>query len=405
MDNIKSCHYCKAPFPEGTHGKRKYCKGKNCKARAYEKRHNLTTPFAINTKSYTYRTPTAIEGRSLVRSGYGEHIELLQLQLNHWINEHNNAMNGIFSLATITLATTGAVVTPNVVVPKANKKRFKTKSEKQQIAAASIIGGLVGAITGAQIDKSRKEKAIIYAENKVKELKRELNKAIETDRVLRSAIASKKIDSTQSFLRAATSLTGAQLVKMKFETLDIKGKYSTLLGDVSRGFNMAIFGAAGSGKSTVAIDLSKDLKEHGRVIYFAAEEGLSKSLSKKVEMLNATSPYINYSTIRSFGEIVKQINSDTKFVVLDSIERVNGITPTLLNGLYKKHPEVSFISILQANKDGNYKGESSYVHDIDILWKVKKLSVWNEKNRFGGSGTVALDLGGNGSGKRITRGF
>ena len=39
-----------------------------------------------------------------------------------------------------------------------------------------------------------------------------------------------------------------------------------------------------------------------------------------------------------------------------------------------------------------YKGDAQLIHDADIVWKVEGFTATNEKNRYGGHGSVKLDL-------------
>ena len=157
-----------------------------------------------------------------------------------------------------------------------------------------------------------------------------------------------------------------------------------LIGRPTRPYRLMIYGKPGSGKSTLALQyagyLAEDLNE--KVLYVAAEEGLSYTMKEKLSRLKITS-----KNLQIVDALPKDISKyDTVFI--DSVNHA-GYEAEQLRKLNKN---VSFVFVFQTTKDGNFRGSQEYLHDVDTCIKVEGMNAYTEKNRFGAPADGAIGV-------------
>ncbi len=179
-------------------------------------------------------------------------------------------------------------------------------------------------------------------------------------------------------------IPSTELAGMEFKTIGLQGKYRELIGDPSIGFSAMVFGLPKSGKSTLCLDFAKHLAEHhGKVLYCAIEEKFGYTLKEKLERLKAEHPRLYVA------ENIPEDLSGYDFVFIDSVSRAN-LTIDDLNQLRKDNPGVSFIFIFHTTKNGQFRGQNQFAHDVDMIVEVKEGEV-KANGRFGtGSITILL---------------
>lgn len=173
-----------------------------------------------------------------------------------------------------------------------------------------------------------------------------------------------------------------ELKNLKFEILPFTGQYQTLIGSPEENFNMLVYGSPGHGKSTFCAEFATYLaNNHGTVLYCASEEGLGLSLQKKFADKNSN--YIYFDASKSYEDLKRKIGEKGKyrFIIIDSVNDIN-ISPEQLKELRNIDKKRAFICIMQANKDGSYKGNNTYSHDSDIKIKLENYVPIVEKSRF-----------------------
>lgn len=172
-----------------------------------------------------------------------------------------------------------------------------------------------------------------------------------------------------------------ELQLKQFKTLDFMGEWKKLIGTPEQNFALMIYGQAGHGKSTFAVNLSEYLANNfGYVLYNSAEEGVSLSLQDKLKKVN--SDKIRVSSFKDFESIKKHLKqSVSRFVVLDSVNHMN-LTPEQVETLKKIDPTRGFISIHQVTKSGEFKGDNKFLHNCDIEIIVDDRVPIVKKNRY-----------------------
>jgi hypothetical protein len=176
-------------------------------------------------------------------------------------------------------------------------------------------------------------------------------------------------------------ITGDDLLKMKFDVLPFTGKFLDLIGKPERGFSGIVFGKPKEGKSNFAIRFADYLQEYfGKTVYVAAEEGNSLTLQEKIrEIKGSKITFIETRNREDLRDFLK--SSKVDFVFIDSINTLN-IDDEFLELIKHENPNVSFVAIIQATKEGNFKGAQSLEHNCDFVIRVEK-GIAHHRGRFG----------------------
>ncbi|MFB6453816.1 hypothetical protein ACE38W_00990 [Chitinophaga sp. Hz27] len=181
-----------------------------------------------------------------------------------------------------------------------------------------------------------------------------------------------------------TVLSSMDFVKMKFDTLGFTGKWRDLIGDPSRNFSVMIFGKPKMGKSYLSVDFAAYLaRNHGKVLYVAKEEGLDYTLQEKLN-----SEGIKHPNLYVTGELPSNLDN-FDFIFLDSVNRL-GLTSDDLRQLKGKYPSKSFIFVFQSTKQGNFRGENAFQHDVDSVIEVPEKGRAVQMGRFNQGGEMEI---------------
>ena len=178
-------------------------------------------------------------------------------------------------------------------------------------------------------------------------------------------------------------MTSENLASKHFQTLGLKNPWLSLIGDPSPGFNMLLYGAPKSGKSTLALAFGKYLAQnHGKTLYWSNEEGFGYTMQEKIKRLGAEHPNLFIS------EELPVNLSAYKFVIIDSITKA-GMDHRDMAALKHSNPGVSFIFIAQSTKDGSYRGARDLEHEVDVIVKVEN-GVATSFGRFNQGGSLKI---------------
>ncbi len=173
-----------------------------------------------------------------------------------------------------------------------------------------------------------------------------------------------EMDTAATVAEDVRIISAKELVRKQFRTMGLQGKYKRLLGDPEPGFSAMIYGKPKQGKSTVAIDLAKELTKHGRVLYCAFEEGHGLTLKDKVVRNHADVPGLDFA-----NKLPSHIKS-YQYVFIDSVSDA-GLDEQAFKQLIKSNKPTSVIGIFHATKDGKFRGGQTFAHDVDVLIRVE----------------------------------
>jgi hypothetical protein len=179
-----------------------------------------------------------------------------------------------------------------------------------------------------------------------------------------------------------SSMSAQEMMNQKVEYLPFEGSWKGLVGNPAPGFKMMVHGGPGSGKSSMLIQMAYYLATNfGPVMYVTSEEYTPKTIQSKLSQL---------PNIPSGLDFFKQLEPDRiaefKFVIIDSVNHMKLGYDQFLK-LVEKHPDVSFIFILQHTKQGMFKGGMDWEHEADIAMEVNDHTAKTYKNRFGVKGS------------------
>lgn len=164
-------------------------------------------------------------------------------------------------------------------------------------------------------------------------------------------------------------LSGDELIKMEFDCLPFTGKFLDLIGKPSKIFSAIIWGLPKGGKSNLALRFADYLQEYfGNVVYISAEEGFSQTMKDKLSQIGGSK--VTIAHLKDYKQIHEYLEARKfDFVFIDSIN-IAGIDNNELEALKAANPSKSFVSIVQATKGGNFKGDQGLTHNCDFIIKV-----------------------------------
>lgn len=193
-------------------------------------------------------------------------------------------------------------------------------------------------------------------------------------------------DNSSSY-NADDVVSASELIKTKFDTVKIRGVFGKLLGEIFKPFYLMIYGSSFNGKSSVALLFADALaKQHKyKILYVANEEGVTATMQEKIVRLGVTSNI----------DLVENLNTDLfgkyDVVFVDSTQ-TTAIKPVEFKELKQRFPDVSFVLINKANRDGSSKGGTDWVHDVDAVMHVEDGAGMMEKNRFPNGGSERIKI-------------
>lgn len=180
-------------------------------------------------------------------------------------------------------------------------------------------------------------------------------------------------------------ISSVELANKEFTGISLPEPYASVLGKLPENFSMAIWGPAGSGKSTVAVDLAWILANTlGKGIYCSSEEGAGPSMQNKIKRLKAEHPdlyVMDFDGIEDLKSAIKY--SGAKFCIFDSAS-MSHIKVSDMDNIHDfcKKSNVAFLYILHATKTGDFKGNTYLIHMPDTVLQVQDGIAKTTKNRF-----------------------
>lgn len=243
------------------------------------------------------------------------------------------------------------------------------------------------------IDKGKLSESDFYI-NEIHELKKNLKTFITTTGQKVLSIEPATLNGLEGILGCACQqlngiatpqiMNSMDFAKMEFDTIGLQGKWLQLIGDPSRHFTAMVYGKPKMGKSYLCIDFAGYLaRHHGKVLYVAKEEGLDYTLQMKLNDKNVKHPNLFVSSILPANL------SQYDFIFLDSVNKL-GLTPEDLNRLKSFNPTKSFVFVFQTTKQGNFRGENVFQHDVDIVIEIPESGKAVQMGRFNQGGEMKI---------------
>lgn len=229
-----------------------------------------------------------------------------------------------------------------------------------------ILGGLLGYLAASKRKMTDADRQIMA--KKIRAIDLELEKL--------------NRKSNSQYMADSGIMSSDDLQEFDYPKYEFFGKYQKFFGQPSNNAHYMVYGLPKGGKSTFALHFAKYLADNfGNVLYCASEEGFSATLQQKLKNFNLGSRNLHFSNYREAKPIMELADSgEFDFLFIDSVNYIK-ITPEEIEDIKKRNPNLSVITIQQATKDGNYKGDTAYAHNCDIVVVVDK-GVATQRGRF-----------------------
>ena len=225
--------------------------------------------------------------------------------------------------------------------------------------AGTGAGAIAGALAGFALGRNAKE------------LPEKQRKAIEAQIAQKQGELQRLLRGTEIAGNMSSGIMSSyDLRDYEYDIWPFEGEYADFMGQPSRPFALNIFGIPKSGKSTWCFKFAQYLANFGPVLYVAAEEGFSMTLQHKLRQFAGTHENLDFANFRTYEQINSALQGGNyDFCVIDSINFIR-MEVEQLEDLKKENPTVSIIAIMQATKNGQFRGSQEFMHNCDIIVKV-----------------------------------
>lgn len=255
---------------------------------------------------------------------------------------------------------------------KLMKKVIDLQSNPTKTTAKALLDMLNSAIEADIVNAEVKEyvKPLTdYSDGKTKELKM-------NEKALRGLRGLGNIEDDD--IQDTGIMSSEDLLQKQFVVMNLGPVWGEFFGRPKVNFKAMFYGLPGNGKSTFALKFAGHLAKNlnRKVLYVSSEEGCNYTLRDKVIRMNVASPNLF---------IAENLNCDLSQYDVIFIDSVNdmGLTTADLKALPS---DKAYVYIFQTTKDGEFRGNQQFMHDVDTVVKVHQMRATTEKNRFGVGG-------------------
>ena len=181
-----------------------------------------------------------------------------------------------------------------------------------------------------------------------------------------------------------------QLLALKYDKFDLQGEWFDIFGKPERGVTWFLWGASGSGKSTVCSRLVKMFLEiNQRVLYLSLEEKRGESITRKLEDAGVTAKDRNFKLLASatLQELILRLRkrNSPDVIFVDSLQYIK-MSYDEYKKLHELFPSKTFIIISHAT-GANPKGAAGEGVHYDAGVKIwVEGGIIEAKHRFEGGG-------------------
>lgn len=179
------------------------------------------------------------------------------------------------------------------------------------------------------------------------------------------------------------------LLSKKFDLMPFTGSWQESFGKPCKQFSMMIYGDSGSGKTELAIQLSKYLTKFGKVAYNSIEQGFSHTLQMAMERNSMEQVASRFQILdkEQLPDLSKRLRKQRSadFVVIDSIQYLKMNKEEYFNFKSEFYPRKGIIYISHIDK-GTLKGSlaKDIWYDVDIQVPVEGFKGFPKKRLNGG---------------------
>lgn len=182
----------------------------------------------------------------------------------------------------------------------------------------------------------------------------------------------------------ANVMSVGDMLKMKFVKLELPGKWGELLQNVPANFTAMVYGQGKNGKSSFSLQFAKMLSQKGLVLYNFAEQGITATTQDLIRGMGIDeADQIVLSGGRTLNELRDTLKAvKPKFVFIDLMNYYEISPDEMFRFMKEEFPQTAFILVMEATKDGNFKGDNGWLHIVDAKIECKDF-VANNSGRLG----------------------
>ena len=193
---------------------------------------------------------------------------------------------------------------------------------------------------------------------------------------------------------APEEMSTEEVLTQKLSAYDFQGKWKKIIDKPGKGFVAMIYGMRGSGKSTMSLQLANYMGDQfGKVLYVANEEyrtvNLQRNIRRNIPKGEGGRNITWRKTFRDTNDESPEEYLDLskyKFLFIDSVSSID-MKIEELEEIKELYPELSIILIFHVTKSGDFRGDSSWGHLVDLEIEVKKGTATARK-RYAGTETL-----------------
>lgn len=385
MRYTKNCEYCRKQF-ETNSKKAKFCSDTHRQFN-HRKKHGIPDPdFMLKSAPKTAEngnfsglgtTQTAAKPKSFLnkrdnseinrRKQAIERLILLRNNLQSQLEYQNGLWKQLQQDQTDMLTVVGTIVGSSMV---------ERKDDFANTVFKLLAGGGIGYLAGKAMylsPKERERQLGIIVQN-IRQLRQKI-KFVNTEiRAIQNQPTPTYAEpqAKPGFGANPKVMNSNEVIKQKYATYEFTEPWSNFLGNPSKNFSAIIYGLPKSGKSNLALQFASYLsRSFGKTLYIAAEEGFGQTIKDKLTFTLANNQNLDIGDLKGFSEIQQTLRKKPyDFVFIDSIN-VAGIEVSQLGELRQLHSSTAFISVMQATKQGSFKGSQEFAHNCDIIINVE----------------------------------
>ncbi len=184
--------------------------------------------------------------------------------------------------------------------------------------------------------------------------------------------------------RSPKIMNSMDFATLQFKTIGFKDKWKDFIGDPTPGFSMMVFAKPKMGKSYLCVDFAGYLaRNHGKVLYVAREEGLDYTLQQKLN-----DKAVKHANLYVSSYLPEDL-AEYDFIILDSVNKL-GLSPKDLEILRRKNPGKSFVFVFQTTKEGVFRGNNEFQHDVDVVVDIPEKGKAVQFGRFNQGGEMKI---------------
>jgi len=179
-------------------------------------------------------------------------------------------------------------------------------------------------------------------------------------------------------------MDAGDLRAMEFEEIELSGRYKDEFVKLYSDTQIMIWGRPTHGKTVYLLLFTKylALEQNLKVLFVANEEIGRSTLKQKLDQFDIPK-HANLKFVSDFEQLKKAGYKieDFDVIVLDSVQTLDMKLKDYTD-LVRAHPGRIFIPVVQATKDGEFRGGLAWEHEVDICGQVYNRKLKLSKNRL-----------------------